>query len=141
GSSQVSMIYETKAQELLTVIGYPTDLVTAAGGPGSEMYEFKICREMDLERNKRNMLVYQGDTQGGFSGAPVIRDNDFAVIGVHVRGGSMNSAAVVGGRFGVDFQIYQDVLGKLKNGDDPKSGLRIESVADKKWLKNVYITL
>lgn len=56
---------EIKAQQRLTVVGYPADLGTATEGPGGEMYEFKIRQDMDLERSRRGMLGYHGDTHGG----------------------------------------------------------------------------
>ncbi|KAF5703979.1 ATP synthase F1 [Fusarium globosum] len=131
---------EIKAQQRLTVVGYPADLGTAAEGPGGEMYEFKISQDMDLERSRRGMLGYHGDTHGGLSGAPVIRESDCAAIGVHVRGGSLNSAVVIGGPFGVDFQIYKDVLRSLRKGGDPQPGFQIEPRPDREWLKVVHLT-
>ncbi len=55
----------TKAWENFTVVGYPSDLGTSAGSPGGEMHQIKISREINLEETRWNMLMYQGDTQGG----------------------------------------------------------------------------
>lgn len=55
---------EINARQHLTIVGYPADL-SVGGMPGAEMYEMKIDRNINLERTKFNMLVYQGDLKGG----------------------------------------------------------------------------
>jgi hypothetical protein len=64
---------ETKAQQQLTVVGYPADLGSAVG-PGGEMYAMEICREINLEQTKGNMLTYQGDSGGGAQ-QPLLSDH------------------------------------------------------------------
>lgn len=129
---------EINARQQFTIIGYPTDLGTGEE-PGGEMYEMKISRDINLERTRRNILAYQGDIQGGFSGAPVIRDSDFAAIGVHTRGGSFNSAAVIGGPYGVRFQAYEEVMRMLEKGGTD-STFEAETDINKNWLKHVYVS-
>lgn len=75
----------------------------------------------------------------GLSGAPVIRDGDFTAIGVHVRGGSFNSAANINGPYGVRFQVYEEVLRILEKGVDTDSEFKAETDIDKDWLKYVHI--
>jgi V8-like Glu-specific endopeptidase len=129
---------ETKAQQQLTVVGYPADLGSAVG-PGGEMYAMEICREINLEQTKGNMLTYQGDSGGGLSGAPVIRNSDGVAVGMHVRGGSFNLAVVIGGPYGVDFHVYEEVVKLLEGGGGTDSGVKVETDADSDWLKYVYL--
>ncbi|OQU98653.1 hypothetical protein CLAIMM_04405 [Cladophialophora immunda] len=124
---------EISARQHLTVVGYPADL-WLGGAPGGEMYEMKIDRDINLERTKCNMLRYQGDLQGGFSGAPVIRDSDFTAIGIHVRGGSLNTAAVIGGPYGVRVQAFQEVIRMLEGGGGFDSDFKVETDDARPWL-------
>ncbi|KAI5863267.1 ATP synthase F1 [Durotheca rogersii] len=130
---------EVNALQEFAVIGYPADMGEETV-PGSKMYEMKIQRNVDLERTGWNMLVYQGDLYGGFSGAPVIRDSDAAAIGVHVRGGSFNSAVVIGGPYGVRIQAYEEVLKMLgKGGDGAELGFETKTDVDETWLRYVNV--
>ncbi|KAK6537417.1 hypothetical protein TWF694_011604 [Orbilia ellipsospora] len=128
---------EINTLQQITVIGYPTDLGTGEK-IGDQMYKMQISRDINLKRTKRNMLVYQGDFKGGFSGAPVIRDSDFAAIGVHARGGSFNSAVVIDGPYGVRFQAYEEVLRMLDKGSTD-SALEIETDINRNWLKYIHV--
>lgn len=47
----------------------------------------------------------------------MIRDRDSAIIGVHVRGGSLNSAVVIDGVYGVKIQVYKQTMRLLEEGD------------------------
>ncbi|PQK08512.1 hypothetical protein BB8028_0001g05860 [Beauveria bassiana] len=128
----------TKVQEPLTVVGYASDIGARAGSPGGEMYRMKICREIDLDTSRWNMLVYQGDSMGGFGGAPIIRDSDFVAIGVHARGGSFNFGTVIGGSFGVNVSVYEEALRILGEGNQP-SDVKVDTDPDREWLKYTYI--
>ncbi|EXV04914.1 peptidase S1 domain protein [Metarhizium robertsii] len=115
---------EISARQHLTVVGYPAD-VCARGVPGGEMYEMKIDRDINLEHTRCNMLRYQGDIQGG---------DDFTAVGVHIRGGSFNSAAVIGGPYGIKAQAFQVVLEMLEEGGGVNSGFQVEVDHARGWL-------
>jgi len=150
----------TEVQQQLTVIGYPADLGARSGSPGGEMYYVKIRREIDLEPTSGNMLVYRGDSQGGkqillvipldneltvalarpgLSGAPIIRDNDFVAIGVHVRGGSFNFGAVIGGPFGVNFHVYEEALRISGQGSQLEFTTEVNTDINKEWLNYMHV--
>ncbi|KAI0441903.1 ATP synthase F1 [Xylaria telfairii] len=128
-----------KEAQQLTIIGYPTDLGAKTGTPGGEMYYMGSRREVDLEPNKWNMMVYRGDTQGGLSGAPIMRDDDFVAIGVHVRGGSFNYGVVIGGQDGVNFDVYEKALGILKQGSVSHDVLKVATDTNREWLNYMHI--
>lgn len=73
----------------------------------------------------------------GLSGSPLIRDGDSAILGVHVRGGSFNSALVIGGPYGVNFEVYEEATRMLHSGDI--ATLEVRSDTDKNWLKYLPI--
>ncbi len=75
----------------------------------------------------------------GLSGAPVIRNSDGVAVGMHVRGGSFNLAVVIGGPYGVDFHVYEEVVKLLEGGGGTDSGVKVETDADSDWLKYVYL--
>ncbi|KAI1345949.1 ATP synthase F1 [Xylaria sp. FL0043] len=129
---------EIHARQQLTVVGYPTDL-GKGGEPGGKMYQMTIDHEIDLERTKMNLLMYQGDLQGGLSGAPVLRDRDHVAIGVHIRGGSFNTAAVISGVHGVKFRVYEEVMGMLGRQGVSDSGLEVQNHVGNNWLKYVDV--
>ncbi|KID70811.1 extracellular metalloprotease, partial [Metarhizium hybridum] len=108
---------EISARQHLTVVGYPAD-VCARGVPGGEMATSK---------------------EASFSGAPVIRDSDFTAVGVHIRGGSFNSAAVIGGPYGIKAEAFQAVLEMLEEGGGVNSGFQVEVDHARGWLKYVHV--
>lgn len=77
--------------------------------------------------------------ESGLSGAPIIRDIDFVTIGVHVRGGSFNFGAVIGGPFGVKFPVYLEALKMLREAGQPRSALLIEAASTMAWLNYIYV--
>lgn len=74
----------------LGVVGYPGDLHR-----GEHMYECFMDVKFNVIRDKM-MLQYKIDTYGGNSGGPVIRASDNVPIGVHVMGGKVNQATLIG---------------------------------------------
>ncbi|KAI1114167.1 ATP synthase F1 [Nemania sp. NC0429] len=125
---------EVNAHHDVTVVGFAADL-REDGEPGARMYEMAVSRDIDLEHTKWNMLAYQGDLHGGFSGSPVIRDRDLTVIGVHCRGGTFNSAVAIGGAYGVRFEIYEKVARSLEGNKGLGSGLDVKTHDTEEWLK------
>ncbi|KAI1854417.1 hypothetical protein JX265_012451 [Neoarthrinium moseri] len=88
------------------VVGYPGDLRDEkTKEPGAHMYEMYLSNTHNLAESQWRMLEYQIDTYGGNSGSPVIRESDHVSIGVHVYGGSPNSASVIG-MYGNPFLDY-----------------------------------
>ena len=74
------------------------------------MYEMYAPTEFNIMHTKR-LLQYNIDTFGGNSGSPVIvkddmKADDMKVIGVHVLGGNINSASVIG-PLGNVFETYK----------------------------------
>ncbi|KAH0555794.1 hypothetical protein GP486_006262 [Trichoglossum hirsutum] len=90
---------------ILGVVGFPGDLTNASGEPGAEMYQMFLNTEYDLAKSKDRMLEYEIDTYGGNSGSPVFRKSDMRSIGVHVYGGDVNSASVIG-VWGNTFEVF-----------------------------------
>ena len=90
----------------LGVVGYPGDLMSP-GDPayGEHMYEMYLPTNFDLATSDR-LLQYQIDTFGGNSGSPVFVKDSMNAIGVHVLGGNLNSASVIG-PLGNSFEIYK----------------------------------
>ncbi|KAF2811320.1 trypsin-like serine protease, partial [Mytilinidion resinicola] len=81
----------------LGVVGYPGDLKDpATNEPGAHMYEMFLPTKFNLVDSQWRMLEYEIDTFGGNSGSPVLRESDHVAVGVHVYGGSPNSASVIG---------------------------------------------
>lgn len=70
------------------------------------MYEMFLPTQFDLATSNK-LLQYEIDTFGGNSGSPVIVKENLKAIGVHVLGGSTNSASVIG-PLGNVFQLYKD---------------------------------
>ena len=70
------------------------------------MYEMFLPTQFDLATSNK-LLQYEIDTFGGNSGSPVIVKENLEAIGVHVLGGSTNSASVIG-PLGNVFQLYKD---------------------------------
>ena len=70
------------------------------------MYEMFLQTQFDLATSNK-LLKYEIDTFGGNSGSPVIVKDNLKAIGVHVLGGSGNSASVIG-PLGNVFQVYND---------------------------------
>ncbi|KAK3491188.1 uncharacterized protein B0T23DRAFT_430148 [Neurospora hispaniola] len=62
---------------------------------GEHMYECFMKVKFDVVKAKL-LLEYKIDTYGGNSGAPVIRSSDGVSIGVHVMGGKINQATLIG---------------------------------------------
>ncbi|KAL8825654.1 MAG: hypothetical protein Q9191_004279 [Dirinaria sp. TL-2023a] len=90
----------------LGVVGYPADLKDdKTGEKGAYMYEMFLDTKYDLSTQVDTMLEYQIDTFGGNSGSPVLRQPKLDSIGVHVYGGTYNSASVIG-RYGNPFNDY-----------------------------------
>ncbi|ERF68250.1 hypothetical protein EPUS_02706 [Endocarpon pusillum Z07020] len=90
----------------LGVVGYPGDLSDKyTGEKGAHMYEMFLRTEFDLAGSPDTMLEYNIDTFGGNSGSPVLRQSDLVSLGVHVYGGAMNSASVIG-KFGNPYKDY-----------------------------------
>ena len=80
----------------LGVVGYPGDLISPGDSAyGDHMYEMFLPTEFDLGTSNR-LLQYHIDTYGGNSGSPVLVKDSMKAIGVHVLGGSINSASVIG---------------------------------------------
>lgn len=69
------------------------------------MYEMFLPTGFDLATSNK-LLQYKIDTFGGNSGSPVLVKDDMKAIGVHVLGGDVNSASVIG-PFGNVFQHYK----------------------------------
>ena len=69
------------------------------------MYEMYLPTDFDLATSNR-LLQYQIDTFGGNSGSPVFVKDDMKAIGVHVLGGNVNSASVIG-PLGNVFELYE----------------------------------
>lgn len=87
-------------------MGYPGDLRSPEDSAyGEHMYEMYLPTEFDLATSKK-LLQYEIDTFGGNSGSPVIVKDDMRVIGVHVLGGNINSASVIG-PLGNVFETYK----------------------------------
>ncbi|KAK3309471.1 uncharacterized protein B0T15DRAFT_488201 [Chaetomium strumarium] len=120
------------ADELLTVVGYPAD-VRVGGMPGGGMYEMVVVPVVGDTAD--GLLRYRGDVQGGLSGAPVVRDRDFAVVGVHVSGGSWNSAVAIGGLHGIDLGLFEEGIRLLEGGCDGSSfDHEVQAGGGREWL-------
>ncbi|KAK7991253.1 ATP synthase F1 [Apiospora saccharicola] len=88
------------------VVGYPGDLRDERTKEvGAHMYEMFQSNTWNLAESQWRMMEYQIDTYGGNSGSPVLRESDNVSIGVHVYGGSPNSASVIG-MYGNPFLDY-----------------------------------
>ena len=88
------------------IVGYPGDLLSPGDAAyGEHMYEMYMPTEFDLASSNK-LLQYEIDTFGGNSGSPVIVKDDMKVIGVHVLGGAINSASVIG-PLGNVFETYK----------------------------------
>jgi len=96
---------------MLDIAGYPGDKIVA-DEPGARMYELMQSTSFDLDKSDFNMISYKISTFKGQSGAPVIqRDDEGAfVIGTHCYGGSFNSASVIGGKYGVNYNAFLEAL-------------------------------
>ncbi|KAK4164694.1 trypsin-like cysteine/serine peptidase domain-containing protein [Cladorrhinum sp. PSN259] len=116
-------IQETPVKQrgaLLGVVGYPGDKYLNKE-KGAQMYELFETVDYDLATSQGNMLQYRISTFKGQSGAPVISKWDAApdkgqgvVIGTHCYGGdSRNSASVIGGAYGVNYQFFLSALNTL----------------------------
>ncbi|KFG87125.1 hypothetical protein MANI_113080 [Metarhizium anisopliae] len=64
---------------------------------------------------------------------------DFTAVGVHIRGGSFNSAAVIGGPYGIKAEAFQAVLEMLEEGGGVNSGFQVEVDHARGWLKYVHV--
>lgn len=114
--------FNTPAKGTLTlgVVGYPGDLKNGGKYGGERMYEMFLRVPFNLADNKRKMLTYEIDTFGGNSGSPVLKQNGMEAIGVHVLGGTKNSASVIG-PLGNNFHSFissfkrKGEVAKLKN--------------------------
>jgi V8-like Glu-specific endopeptidase len=80
----------------LGVVGYPGDLTDGGTRGGEHMHEMFLPVTFDLATSKKKMLSYKIDTFGGNSGSPVLNKSGMEAIGVHVLGGTTNSASVIG---------------------------------------------
>ncbi|KAL8685127.1 MAG: hypothetical protein Q9218_007964, partial [Villophora microphyllina] len=100
----ISPIVYTETPEsgeyVLGVVGYPGDLKDETTKRGRSLHT-----KYDLATQADTMLEYQIDTFGGNSGSPVLRQSKLDSIGVHVYGGTFNSASVIG-RYGNPFDDY-----------------------------------
>ncbi|KAK6505719.1 hypothetical protein TWF481_007611 [Arthrobotrys musiformis] len=79
------------------------------------MYQDVQPVDYDLARNNMT-LSYPLDSAGGNSGSPVIQRDTGAVIGVHIVGGSINHASVIG-KSGNSFPDFLQTL-ELKEAHD-----------------------
>ncbi|KAM0335043.1 hypothetical protein ACHAQA_000077 [Verticillium albo-atrum] len=132
----------------LGVVGFPGDLlnpdVERSDEKGAVMWEMYLKRAepWDTSRtsgNPEGLLQYTVDTYGGNSGSPVLLEKptdpkNVTAIGVHVYGGSKNSASVIGASGNV-FEQYLEAL-DVYNGKVNKL-VRREPVEDhqKEWLQ------
>ncbi|KAK6532792.1 hypothetical protein TWF281_006968 [Arthrobotrys megalospora] len=99
-----------RGNDTLGVVGYPADRDL-----GEYMYEDFETVEYDLARN--NMLLsYSIDTAGGNSGSPVLQQGSGLSIGVHILGGAINQASVIG-KSGNSFPNFIQAL-ELKESHD-----------------------
>lgn len=89
----------------LGVVGYPADRLDENNEKGARMYEMFLETKYNLEKQIDTMLEYVIDTEGGNSGAPVLRESDLVAIGAHVYGGDKNAASVIG-RYGNPYEDY-----------------------------------
>ncbi|KAF2203867.1 hypothetical protein GQ43DRAFT_478690 [Delitschia confertaspora ATCC 74209] len=111
--------------ERIGVAGYPGDLMKkSTGEKGALMYEMYLPTNYTLEGTKSKMLQYTIDTYGGNSGSPVLRQSDMTSIGVHVLGGSPNSASVISGKYGNSFDALKAALKLQSTGKVPAKGFR-----------------
>ncbi|KAG7134317.1 Glutamyl endopeptidase like protein [Verticillium longisporum] len=136
------------SQAKLGVIGYPGDLLNPdiqhSDEKGAVMWEMylKDAESWDTRLSSSNpegLLQYTIDTYGGNSGSPVLLERptdpkNVTAIGVHVYGGSKNSASVIGPEGNV-FEQYLSAL-DVYNGA-PDARVRSEPVEgpQREWLK------
>ncbi|KAI0538442.1 hypothetical protein GGR58DRAFT_501106 [Xylaria digitata] len=129
------------------VVGYPGDLVDdTTGEKGAFMWELFQQTSWDLSKSWSHMLPIQDwhlrRLVEGNSGSPVFLEppttaSDAKSIGVHVYGGSTNSALVIG-QFGNDFKIYTDALDAYASAKPP-SGTVKEPSRSASWLTYIII--
>ncbi|KAF2805958.1 uncharacterized protein BDZ99DRAFT_479970 [Mytilinidion resinicola] len=100
----------TSGTNMLGVVGYPGDL-EHDGERGALMHEMFVEESFNLAEQDLRMLEYTIDTYGGNSGSPVFLKTDSFTksVGVHVYGGSINSASVIG-EWGNPFEDYLSVM-------------------------------
>ncbi|KAK3312680.1 hypothetical protein B0H66DRAFT_631357 [Apodospora peruviana] len=119
---------------MLDIAGFPGDKIVA-DEPGARMYELMQSSSFDLDKNEFNMISYKISTFKGQSGAPVIqRDEEGAVvIGTHCYGGSdVNSASVIGGKYGVNYNAFLEALTGTTNPAIPSiTSLPISTLLNK----------
>ncbi|KAH0564820.1 hypothetical protein GP486_001793 [Trichoglossum hirsutum] len=119
------------------VVGYPGDLKDpGTGEPGAHMYEMYLPTKYNLADSQWRMLEYDMDTYGGNSGSPVLRQSDLVSIGVHVYGGSPNSASVIGlyGNPFLDYVAAFDLYGQKfqRSGNTTAPGVQYITVPTSK---------
>ncbi|KAI1421530.1 hypothetical protein F5Y12DRAFT_718310 [Xylaria sp. FL1777] len=98
-----------------------------------------IDRKIDLSRTKLNILTYQGELRGGLSGTPIIRNIGHAAIGIHVCGGTFNTAVVIGGDYGVQVQIYKEMMEALQGSGNTNVAFEVQTDAEKEWMNYVDV--
>ena len=121
----------------LGIVGYPGDLENPlTREKGAFMYEMFGPEKYDLDtavNDRMHLLQYNIDTFGGNSGSPVLirtGRGDLRPIGVHVFGGDLNSASMIGPH-GNSFDSYVAALGALDTGS---TAYPSHSNSDRPWL-------
>ncbi|KAL4882404.1 hypothetical protein BJY04DRAFT_187010 [Aspergillus karnatakaensis] len=92
---------------VIGVVGYPGDLEDN-GEPGCQIYEAFVDAKWDLNRSQ--VLEYQVDAWGGFSGSPIFDQDDMDCIGIHTHGGARKNCGTAIGEYGAEFEPYFDAL-------------------------------
>ncbi|KAJ1323235.1 glutamyl endopeptidase [Microdochium nivale] len=118
-----------RGKGVLGIVGYPADL-EEGGEKGAEMWEMFLETEWDLSKTKDHVLQYQIDTYGGNSGSAVLwkptGSTEWTSIGVHVYGGRLNSASVIG-PLGNRIETYMTAIDAFASGSRNTPGVTIET--------------
>ncbi|KAL3446735.1 trypsin-like cysteine/serine peptidase domain-containing protein [Aspergillus insuetus] len=96
------------ARKVIGVVGYPSDIRQDSEPGGRLQQDFQETR-WNIHQSGTQTLEYTIDPNGGNSGSPVFDEEDMCCIGVHTRGGSKNTATVIGPE-GYNFDDYIEAL-------------------------------
>ncbi|KAH0536484.1 hypothetical protein FGG08_006637 [Glutinoglossum americanum] len=110
-------------EPVLGVVGYPGDKRDEeTDESGAKMYQMFLKTPYNLQQSREMMLEYEIDTFGGNSGSPVFRKSDMVSIGVHVYGGDVNSASVIG----IYGNVFEDYIAAFNTA--PTKGPAVGSI-------------
>ncbi|KAJ0416929.1 trypsin-like cysteine/serine peptidase domain-containing protein [Aspergillus carlsbadensis] len=96
------------ARKVIGVVGYPGD-IRQDGEPGGRLQQDFQETRWNIHQSGTQTLEYTIDPNGGNSGSPVFDEEDMCCIAVHTRGGSKNTATVIGPE-GYNFDDYIEAL-------------------------------